>query len=98
MSTKSDSFLQKVENGHSVHWIQKPRLISINKRTENLQNTKNRSHTVLCEFFLFGYKHWTLPYKKACLYIKNSRYPYFLFNDAYLHISNKYCGLGTRFI
>ena len=24
MSTKSDSFLQKVENGHSVHWIQKP--------------------------------------------------------------------------
>ena len=27
MSTKSDSFLQKVENGHSVHWIQKPRFI-----------------------------------------------------------------------
>ena len=30
MSTKSDSFLQKVENGHSVHWIQKPRILPQN--------------------------------------------------------------------
>ena len=29
MSTKSDSFLQKVENGHSVHWIQKPSLLAV---------------------------------------------------------------------
>lgn len=38
MSTKSDSFLQKVENGHSVHWIQKP---SVSKKSnEPCENSK----------------------------------------------------------
>ena len=40
MSTKSDSFLQKVENGHSVHWIQKPRKLVFVYLYQNIDETK----------------------------------------------------------
>ena len=43
MSTKSDSFFQKVENGHSVHWIQKPRILFFNTKLCMANQSVNNS-------------------------------------------------------